>query len=39
EEQITICDFSGTGVQDTAIADLAMKQAENQNLGIKISMD
>ena len=39
EEQITICDFSGTGVQDTAIADLALKQAENQNLGIKISMD
>lgn len=39
EEQITICDLSGTGVQDTAIADLALKQAENRNLGIEISMD
>jgi len=39
KEQITICDLSGTGVQDTAIADLALKQAENLNLGIEISMD
>ncbi len=39
QEQITICDLSGTGVQDTVIADLALKQAENSKLGIKISMD
>ncbi|MBC8442282.1 MAG: cyclodeaminase [Deltaproteobacteria bacterium] len=39
QEQITICDLSGTGVQDTAIADLALKQAESLNLGIEISMD
>ena len=39
QDQITICDLSGTGVQDTAIADLAMKQAQEHNLGIKISMD
>jgi len=39
QDQITICDLSGTGVQDTAIADLAMRQAQEQNLGIEISMD
>lgn len=39
QDQITICDLSGTGVQDTAIADLAMKQAQEHNLGIEISMD
>ena len=26
-DQITICDLSGTGVQDTAIADVAMARA------------
>lgn len=33
EDQITICDLSGTGVQDTAIADLALRQAESRHLG------
>lgn len=39
EDQFTICDLSGTGVQDTAIADLALKKAKNKNFGIKISLD
>lgn len=38
-EQITICDFSGTGVQDTVIADLALKKAKAENLGRQIPMD
>jgi ornithine cyclodeaminase len=39
QEQITICDLSGTGVQDTVIADLALKQAESRKLGIQIAMN
>jgi len=38
EDQITICDLSGTGVQDTVIADLALKKAKNSRLGQMISM-
>lgn len=38
-DQITICDFSGTGVQDTVIADLALKSSEAKNLGHQICMD
>jgi len=38
-EQVTICDLSGTGVQDTVIADLALKKANARNLGSQISMD
>jgi len=35
-DQITICDLSGTGVQDTAIADLALKLAIERGLGTPI---
>ncbi len=37
--QITICDLSGTGVQDTVIADLALKKATAGNLGSQIPME
>ncbi len=36
QDQITICDLSGTGVQDTAIADLALNLASAEKLGTKI---
>ena len=36
EKQITICDLTGVGVQDTAIARLAYQRAETQDLGLKI---
>lgn len=35
-EQITICDLTGTGVQDTAIALLAFQQARERGLGTEI---
>jgi ornithine cyclodeaminase len=38
-DQITICDLSGTGVQDTAIADYAMTQAAvTHGIGTQIPM-
>jgi ornithine cyclodeaminase len=36
EEQITICDLTGTGVQDTAIALLAYRKAREKGLGLEI---
>ncbi|MDX1513754.1 MAG: cyclodeaminase [Gammaproteobacteria bacterium] len=33
EDQITICDLTGTGVQDTAIASLALERAIERGLG------
>ena len=39
DDQISICDLSGTGVQDTAIAHLAVEQAVRNGLGQKIEMD
>jgi len=36
DQEITICDLTGTGIQDTAIARLALKKAKNKNLGISI---
>jgi ornithine cyclodeaminase/alanine dehydrogenase-like protein (mu-crystallin family) len=36
--QITLCDLTGTGVQDTAIANLALKRAEMLGLGVAIDM-
>ena len=36
EEAITICDLTGTGVQDTAIASLALERAKAMGLGIEI---
>jgi ectoine utilization protein EutC len=34
--QITLCDLTGVGVQDTAIARLAFQRAQSQNLGLSI---
>ena len=31
---ITVCDLTGTGIQDTAIATFAWQQAEYKNLGV-----
>jgi len=39
DDQITICDLSGTGVQDTAIADLALQQVAEKGLGIEIEIN
>jgi ectoine utilization protein EutC len=36
DDQITLCDLSGTGVQDTAIANLAVEQAARSGLGTEI---
>jgi ectoine utilization protein EutC len=35
-EQISVCDLTGTGVQDTAIALFAYKEMKKRNLGLKI---
>ncbi len=35
-DQITICDLTGTGVQDTAISLLAYKKASEMHLGIQV---
>lgn len=35
-EQITVCDLTGTGVQDTAIALLAFQQAQEKGLGMTL---
>ena len=36
EEDVTICDLTGTGVQDTAIARYTYNLAINNNLGMKL---
>jgi ectoine utilization protein EutC len=36
EEEITVCDLTGTGVQDTAIAALALARARSAGLGVLI---
>ena len=36
ENQITICDLTGTGIQDTAISLLAYKKATEMGLGLKV---
>jgi ornithine cyclodeaminase/alanine dehydrogenase-like protein (mu-crystallin family) len=33
-----LCDLTGTGVQDTAIANLASKKAQEMGLGTEIEM-
>jgi ornithine cyclodeaminase len=38
DDQFTICDLSGTGVQDTAIANLALQQAAKKGIGIEIEI-
>jgi ornithine cyclodeaminase len=35
-KQITVCDLTGTGVQDTAIALLAYRKAREKGLGMTI---
>jgi ectoine utilization protein EutC len=37
--QITLCDLTGTGVQDTAIANLALKRAAELDLGVEIEIE
>ncbi len=39
ERQITLCDLTGTGVQDTAIANLALKRAGELGLGVEIELE
>jgi ectoine utilization protein EutC len=36
DEEITLCDLTGVGVQDTAIALLAYRKAREQGLGLQI---
>jgi ectoine utilization protein EutC len=36
DNQITICDLTGTGVQDTAVALLAYQRATAQDMGVEI---
>lgn len=36
EQQITLCDLTGTGVQDTAIASYALAQVGNKEVGMLI---
>jgi ornithine cyclodeaminase len=36
--QVTLCDLTGTGVQDTAIANLALRKAQALDLGTEIDM-
>jgi ornithine cyclodeaminase len=36
DEQITVCDLTGTGVQDTAIALFAYQEMKKRNKGLKI---
>lgn len=36
DEQITICDLTGTGMQDTVIATLAYQKAISQGMGLEI---
>ncbi len=38
DQQITICDLSGTGVQDTAIANLALEKAVAMGFGLEIEV-
>jgi ornithine cyclodeaminase len=36
EDEIIVCDLTGTGVQDTAIANLAYRQALARGLGTRV---
>lgn len=36
DEQITVCDLTGTGVQDTAIALFAYSEMEKEKLGVRV---
>ena len=38
DTQITLCDLTGTGVQDTAIANLALKKSQELGLGAEIDI-
>jgi len=37
DDEITVCDLSGTGVQDTMIADLALRRAVENTLGLTVA--
>lgn len=36
EREITVCDLTGTGVQDTAIAHLALSRARERGVGLRV---
>ena len=36
-DQITVCDLTGTGAQDTAIALFALEKAEELGLGLEVN--
>ena len=36
EREITVCDLTGTGVQDTAIAHLALSRARERGIGLRV---
>jgi len=38
DEEITVCDLTGVGVQDTAIALLAYRKAMEKGLGLQIQV-
>ena len=37
DDEITVCDLSGTGVQDTMIADLLLRRAAQNTLGLTVA--
>lgn len=37
DDQVTICDLTGTGAQDTAIASFAVAAARKTGAGVKIT--
>ena len=37
DREITLCDLTGTGVQDTAIANFAVTRAQEQGVGERFS--
>jgi ornithine cyclodeaminase len=37
-DQVTFCDLTGTGVQDTAIATLALRKADECKIGTNIDI-
>ncbi len=38
EDQITFCDLTGTGVQDTAVALLALRKSDEKKMGVEIDI-
>ena len=38
EDEITVADLTGVGIQDAAVADYVMEEAERRNLGQLLSL-